>query len=71
MTDDEFYANHDADPRGVYLVTVYPDERTGIFTTQAAVTAWTEALADDETAVICPFVLDEPEFGNIPPGALQ
>lgn len=72
MTPDDqaFFARHDAHPQGVYLVTVYPEQRTAVFKTKAAADAWLATLPDESTAVVAPFVIDEPDFGNVPPGRL-
>lgn len=65
MSSDEiFYAKHDACPQGVYVVTVYPEERQAIFTNKAAVSAWLESLPEYVSSLVVPYVLDEPDFGN-------
>ena len=66
-----FFARHDADPLGVYLVTIFPQERNGIFTTKAAAEAWTATFPDDCSALYCPYVLNEPDYGNIPKSQQQ
>lgn len=70
MTEEQFFRLHDAEPRGVYLVTVYPEERNAIFGTKAAADAWLATLPDEDTAVVSPYVIDEPDFGNVPPERL-
>lgn len=74
MTDAEtesFFETHDAHPHGVYLVTIYPEERNAVFTTKSAADAWIRSLPDYGQSLTIPYVLDEPDFGNVPVGTLQ
>lgn len=66
MTEDEFFAKHDADPRAVYLVEIVPG-RFGIFSTKALLDAWLDTIPEEEgAAVVSPFYIDVPEYGEIP-----
>lgn len=75
MTDD-FYEKQDAHPQGVYLVVTYhkkdPDyEQTAIFSTKTRVENYLNKLGENCTSAIVPFIIDEPNFGNIPRDKLQ
>ena len=74
ITSDEFHDAMDANPYGVYLVNAYKagkPVRDAIFSTKAKVEAWTNSLPDEYTCCVCPFVIDEPDFGNIKKDATQ
>lgn len=77
MTNEEatFWARHAQTPGGVIVVDIYKDGepyRTGIFTKWSQANDWVDKIdreAPDECdlrAVFVPYVLDAPEFGNIP-----
>jgi len=69
MTEAEaeamFFERHDADPRGVYLVTVFPEQRNAVFSTRAAVEAWLATLSEEVSTLTVPYVLNEPDYGNM------
>lgn len=63
----EFFDKVDAHSGAVYLVHVYVDgevDKTGIFSTKKLTEKWLES--QDGTVVICPYVVDCPDFGNVP-----
>lgn len=68
ITDDDFHAQMDADPKAVYVVELYDGtdrQQTALFSTKANAEAWlARPEFEDATAVVCPFVIDEPEFRN-------
>lgn len=75
MTDD-FFARHDAHSQGVYLVISYPaaigkDEKYAILSSKKEVDKYTDELGTDYINVISPYIIDEPNFGNIPKEKLQ
>lgn len=68
----QFWAKHAAGgPTHVVLaIAVYKEGgfRNGIFSDIEKATAWSDALDDDEYGhvVLSPYVIDVPEFGNVP-----
>lgn len=74
---DEFYALHAAGGSG-NVVAVHAQrkdggERLGIFSTVERARAWSDSLSDDEYvgSVFVPYVIDVPEYGNVPKGERQ
>lgn len=68
ITSDEFHEMMDANPYAVYLVSVYENGkqvREAVFSTKAKVEAWTDSLPDAYTCAVAPFVVDEPDWGNV------
>lgn len=72
---DPFWIEHSARSDGVINVYAYNvetgDERTGIFSTMVRAQAWVNSLDEAWTTVSTPFILDEPDYGNIPKGEQQ
>jgi hypothetical protein len=76
---DAFYAAHAAGgPGNVVLALAQPiiadhGERIGVFSTIAKARAWADTLSEDEFAgvVFSPYVIDVPEYGNVPKGERQ
>jgi hypothetical protein len=66
--EEDFFAAMDANPDAVYAVELYSGterRQLGLFSTKAKAAAWCDRPEFDEmTAVVCPFVIDEPDFGN-------
>lgn len=66
--DDEFFAAMDANPDAVYAVNLFHDgerKQTGLFSTKAKTNTWcNHPDFDDMTAVVVPYVIDEPDFRN-------
>lgn len=60
----------DENPAGVYIVSIFREGAVvghGVFSTKAKVKEWADKPEfDDAAALIVPFVIDEPDFGNIP-----
>lgn len=68
VSTDEFNKQMDENPKAVYVVESYDGlERTqlALFSTKAKVQAYCDAQGDDVTCVVCPYVIDEPDFGNV------
>lgn len=74
---DPFYAAHAAGGPGnvvvVHVVLKDGGERLGIFSTIEKARAWSESLDDDahHGVVFVPYVVDVPEYGNVPKGERQ
>lgn len=72
-----FYAAHAAGgPGNVVLARAQRKdggERVGVFSTLARATAWSDGLSDEEYhgTVFVPYVVDVPEYGNVPKGERQ
>ncbi len=70
MTSDAaFYARHRGGSGCVFAVMVYKSgEMVGmsVLSTKEKVVAWLDENYDDDcyTAMTCPFIVDEPEWGN-------
>lgn len=62
-----FYAKHRGGSGNVLIVHAYhpsENDRLAVFGSIEAAEKWTDSLDDDWSCVICPYVVDEPEFGN-------
>lgn len=71
LTPDEkaFFAKMDGDHNAVYVVESYygtDRKQMGLFSTQQKAQAWCDSRPDEETCLVVPYVIDEPEFGNTP-----
>lgn len=69
VSTDEFHKAMDENPSAVYVVEAYagPDRKQlGLFSTKNKAQVWCDAQDDAVTCVVCPFVIDEPDFGNTP-----
>ena len=66
--DEEFFSAMDANPNAVYAVEMYRGvdrHQLALFASKAAADAWCQRPEFDEmAAVVCPYVIDEPDFGN-------
>lgn len=70
----EFYARHCAFKGAVVLVTVFSDggekEHVGVFSNIDSAKAWSDRVhdkeADVEAALFSPYIIDVPDYGNIP-----
>lgn len=63
--EDDFFDRMDANPSAVYLVEEYSGvdrQRTALFSTKEKAKEWMDL--QEGTCVCCPFVIDEPDFGN-------
>lgn len=64
-TQDDFYAQMDANPLGVYLVEVYDGlerRHLALFSTIEKAKKYCDTQSG--STVCCPFIIDEPDFGN-------
>lgn len=64
---DEFYRHHRGGQGAVIVVHSYDEmnrERIGIFSSIETAQAWTNALGDNWTSVFCPYIVDDPDWGN-------
>jgi len=75
-----FWADHIAGgPGNVVVALAQPlpgvehGERIGIFSTIENASAWADTLSEDEFSgvVFVPYVIDVPEYGNVPEGERQ
>lgn len=76
-----FFDDHAAGgPSNVVIVHFYADgnERVGVFSTLEAAYRWVDKVRDDERleddescAVFVPYIIDVPEYGNIPKNKQQ
>jgi hypothetical protein len=69
-----FFASHCSTPGGVIVVEVWADgerQQTGIFRSFDKAMAWRDRFGDDGAAIFSPYVLDEPDFGNVPADSLN
>jgi DNA replication protein DnaC len=76
VTDDPevtaFFAKHCATPGAVIIVQIIGErgeqERMGVFSSLAQAQEWADTFdADDATAALfAPYIINEPDFGNIP-----
>lgn len=68
ISDDEFHKQMDANPSAVYKVDMFIGgawHRTGIFSTKKHAEQWCNLPEYDcATAVVVPYIIDEPNFGN-------
>ena len=62
---DEFFAAHDADPKGVYLAEVGfgRNVKFGVFSTMAKAKSWMARFPLEDGCICVPFFLDMPEEG--------
>lgn len=73
--DEEFCKKMDENPLGVYCVDIYKNGEwvdAAVFSTKAK----TDHLIDhhpisDSDALVVPYIIDEPDFGNIAKGKLS
>lgn len=69
ISTDDFHKQMDENPNAVYVVETYNGldrKQLGLFSTKEKAQAWCDSWDDDHSCVVCPFVIDEPDFGNIP-----
>lgn len=74
-SSQDFWKRHCSTPGGVICVFVYRGgdnpEAIAIFSDMEKVDAWLRRFADDSgTAVVVPYVIDEPDFGDVPAGRI-
>lgn len=64
---DGFYERHRGGSGNVVVVLAYSHgiERTGIFSSIEKAQEWRDTLGDDWTCIFAPYVVDEPDFGNV------
>lgn len=66
---DKFFKEHDELPSGIYKVDIYDKKNrfvmTALFSTIEKAQVWLKTLPDEGSCVTAPFVIDEPDFGNI------
>jgi hypothetical protein len=65
---DGFYDRHRGGSGNVIVVHAYSDDDqiTGVFSSIETAQAWRDSLDEDEwTCVFAPYVVDEPDFGNV------
>lgn len=74
---DAFYAEHAAGGPGnvvaVHAMRRDGRERLGVFSTFEKARAWSDSLSEREysSVVFAPYVIDVPEYGNVPKGERQ
>ncbi len=67
----DMMAAHDALEGGVYIVEVFLKGdfiKHGVFSHSSKAQEWMRSLPNEYTCMAAPFVLDEPDFGNIKKG---
>ena len=66
---DGFYERHRGGSGNVVVVFAYSefnyDELTGIFSSIEKAHAWRDTLGDEWTCIFAPYVVDEPDYGNV------
>lgn len=60
---ERFYAEH-CDMAGGVIVVHAADDRVAVFKSPSRAMIWAEA--QEKPCVLAPYVLDEPDFGNVP-----
>ncbi len=76
MVDEysEMMAAHDALEDGVYLVEVFDKEKFlqhGIFSDSTKAREWMHSLPSEFKCICAPFILDNPECGNVKKSEMQ
>lgn len=65
-----FYDRHCSTPGGVVLAHIYDSDgdemETGVFSSLAKAHEWVGTRVDATAAVFSPYVIDAPEYGNVP-----
>lgn len=63
-----FYQRHRGGQGAVVVATAIHgedgDERTGIFSCIETAQAWSDALGERWACVFCPYIVDDPDWGN-------
>lgn len=65
--EEDFFKQMDENPNAVYVVESYHGldrKRLGLFSTKANADAYCQSRPEEESCVVCPYVIDEPDFGN-------
>lgn len=71
---EEMMAAHDALEDGVYLVEVFNKEQFiqhGIFSNSKKAQEWMRSLPNEYTCMCAPFILDNPDYGNVKKSEMQ
>lgn len=64
---DAYYKAHRGGSGNVMVVTMFPpdgSEILGVFSCIETAQAWVDGFPDDHVSVFCPYVVDNPDFGN-------
>lgn len=67
VSTEEFHEAMDKNPSAVYVVESYRGidrKQLGLFSTKERAEAWCNVWDDDYSCVVCPYIIDEPDFGN-------
>lgn len=66
----DFYEQHCAMPGGVVIAFCYDGDgeaaETGVFSTLEKASEWVSAHQIEGSVIFSPYVIDQPEFGNVP-----
>lgn len=63
-----FYDQHRGGTGNIILVSIFGDglERVAMFSCIERAEEWADTFGDDARVVFSPYVIDEPDFGNVP-----
>ncbi|MCV0395466.1 MAG: hypothetical protein K5872_22220 [Rhizobiaceae bacterium] len=66
-----FFDHHCSAAGGVIVVHIHDGEgcQMGVFSSFNTAQEWIDRFDDAHQAVVVPYVLDEPDYGNVPPSA--
>ena len=71
---EEMIEAHDALDGGVYIVMVFENgalNRHAVFSTMEKAKNWMDSHPGNISCLCAPFVIDNPEYGNIPKNEMQ
>ena len=64
-----FYEAMTKEPTGVFVVELHRKNggvNAAVFSSYESTRKWLDEASDEDVAVITPFIVDEPAFGNMP-----
>lgn len=63
---DTFYRHHRGGQGAVVIVRAFKgeQEQIGVFSSIEIAQSWRNSLGDDYACVFCPYIVDDPDWGN-------